>query len=181
MHELILGGARSGKSRCAEQRADAWLATPGHGATLLATAQAGDDEMSQRIARHRIDRAARAPRLVTREVPLALPEALEQAGPEQLLVVDCLTLWMTNLHLPREGGPLRDAAARESALLAALAAARCEVVLVSNEIGLGVLPLSPEARRFVDALGRLHQQLAALCERVTMMVAGLEWALKGAR
>jgi len=181
MRELILGGARSGKSRCAERRAAAWLKTPGQGATLLATAQAGDDEMIDRITQHRIDRARRVPRLATREVPLALPEALEQAGPGQLLVVDCLTLWMTNLHMPLHGGPLRDAAAREKALLTALAAARCEVVLVSNEIGLGVMPLSTEARRFVDALGRLHQQVAALCERVTLMVAGLEWTVKAPR
>ena len=181
MHELILGGARSGKSRCAEQRAAAWLRRPGHGALLVATALAGDDEMRERIARHRSDRARRVPALATREVPLALPEALQQAGPEQLLVVDCLTLWMTNLHMPLHGGPLRDAPARESALLAALAAARCDVVLVSNEIGLGVMPLSPEARRFVDTLGRLHQQVAALCERVTLMVAGLEWTVKAPR
>ena len=180
MRELILGGARSGKSRCAERRAAAWLKTPGQGATLLATAQAGDDEMIDRIMRHRIDRARRVPRLVTREVPLALPEALEQAGPQQLLIIDCLTLWMTNLHMPLHGGPLRDAPAREGALLAALTAARCDVVLVSNEIGLGVMPLSPEARCFVDTLGRLHQQLAAQCERVTLMVAGLEMRIKEA-
>ena len=181
MRELILGGARSGKSRCAEQRAAAWLASPGHRATLLATATAGDEEMAQRIARHRTDRAHRVPQLLVREVPLALPEALAEAGPGQLLVVDCLTLWMTNLHMPMDGGPLFDAPAREGALIDALAALRCDVVLVSNEIGLGVMPQSPETRRFIDALGRLHQQVAALCERVTLMVAGLELALKGVR
>lgn len=179
MRELILGGARSGKSGCAERRAVAWLETPGQGATLLATAQAGDDEMIDRITQHRIDRARRVPRLVTREVPLALPDVIEQAGPQQLLVIDCLTLWMTNLHMPLHGGPLRDAPARESALVAALGSARCEVVLVCNEIGMGVMPLSPEARRFVDRLGRLQQQVAAQCERVTLMVAGIEMRIKG--
>jgi len=180
MHELILGGARSGKSRCAEQRAAAWLATPAHTATLVATALAGDDEMAQRIARHRADRLQRVPRLATLEEALALPEVIaSRSAPERLLVVDCLTLWMTNLHLPLHGAPLADAGAREAALLAALAAARGPVVLVGNEIGLGVLPLAHEARLFVDALGRLHQQLAALCSRVTLMVAGLEVAVKG--
>lgn len=181
LHELILGGARSGKSRCAEARAAAWLAQPGHRATLLATAEAGDDEMQARIAQHRADRAARVPRLSTREEPLALPEALEAAEPTHLLVVDCLTLWLTNLHLPLHGTPLADAQAREHALLTALAAARGPVVLVSNEIGLGVMPVSREARQFVDALGRLHQRVAALCARVTLMVAGIEMPVKGGR
>lgn len=181
MHELILGGARSGKSRTAEARAAAWLARPGHSAVLVATALAGDDEMQQRIAQHRADRRARVPLLATREEPLALPEALEQAAPERLLVVDCLTLWMTNLHMPAQGRPLPDADAREAALVRALAAARGPVVLVSNEIGLGVMPVSGEARRFVDALGRLHQRVAAVCARVTLMVAGIELPVKGAR
>jgi len=181
MHELILGGARSGKSRCAEARAAAWLAVPGRSAVFVATALAGDDEMRERIARHRADRAVRVPRLATREEPLALPEALELAAPERLLVVDCLTLWMTNLHMPAHGLPLPDADAREAAFVTALAAARGPVVLVSNEIGLGVTPMSSETRRFVDAIGRLHQQVAAVCERVTLMVAGIELAVKGPR
>jgi len=181
MHELILGGARSGKSRVAEARAAAWLATPGRSAVLVATALAGDSEMQERIARHRADRRARVPLLATREEPLALPEVLEQAAPDKLLIVDCLTLWMTNLHMPAHGRPLLDAEARESALVTALAAAPGPVVLVSNEIGLGVMPISAEARRFVDAIGRLHQRVAAVCERVTLMVAGIEVPVKGPR
>ena len=181
MHELILGGARSGKSRAAETRAAAWLAVPGRSAVLVATALAADDEMQQRIAQHRADRRARVPLLATREEPLALPEALAQAAPERLLVVDCLTLWMTNLHMPAHGRPLPDAEAREAAFVAALAAARGPVVMVSNEIGLGVMPISAEARRFVDAIGRLHQRVAAVCERVTLMVAGIEVPVKGPR
>jgi adenosylcobinamide kinase / adenosylcobinamide-phosphate guanylyltransferase len=180
-HALILGGARSGKSRCAEQRAAAWLVTPGQRATLLATALAGDDEMQTRIARHQADRLARVPRLALCEVPLALPEALAAADPAHLLVVDCLTLWLTNLLMPLHGAPRVDAEAQVSALVDALAAARGPVLLVSNEIGLGVVPMSPEARHFVDALGRLHQRVAAQCERVTLMLAGIELPVKGPR
>lgn len=182
MHELILGGAKSGKSRCAEARAAHWLALPGHSAVLVATALAGDEEMQERIARHRADRAARVPALATREVPRALAAALhEESLPGRLVVVDCLTLWLTGLLMPLEGAPVDDAGAEVDALVAALKAARGPVVLVSNEIGLGVMPMSREARRFVDELGRLHQRIGAECARVTMMVAGLELPLKGPR
>ena len=183
MHELILGGCKSGKSRCAEQRAAAWLAQPGREAVLVATALAGDDEMRERIARHRAERAATLPALRTLEVPQALPEALAgQGAPQRLLVVDCLTLWLTHLLMPMQGQGLDAAAwrAREAALLAALEGARGPVALVSNEIGLGVAPMSSEARRFVDALGSLHQRVAQHCTRVTLMVAGLEMAVKRA-
>ncbi|MEO8806101.1 MAG: bifunctional adenosylcobinamide kinase/adenosylcobinamide-phosphate guanylyltransferase [Burkholderiaceae bacterium] len=180
-HELILGGQRSGKSRCAERRALAWLARPGHSALLLATALALDDEMRSRIARHRADRAAHAPGLETLEVPLDLAGALrEHTAPHRLVLVDCLTLWWTNLVMPVSGAPLPPAAwaeARES-LCAALHAARGPVLLVSNEIGLGVSPMSAEARAFVDGLGWLHQSVAAACTNVTMMVAGIEVPVK---
>ena len=182
MHELILGGARSGKSRCAELRAAAWLARPGRSAVLLATALAGDAEMKARIARHRADRAASLPAMVTLEVPLILPQAIAtHAAPERLLVVDCLTLWLTNLLMPLHGEPPEGAVAMEDALLQALRHAGGPVLLVSNEIGQGVMPMSAEARAFVDALGRLHQRVAAVCERVTLMVAGIEVPVKGAR
>jgi adenosylcobinamide kinase/adenosylcobinamide-phosphate guanylyltransferase len=182
MHELILGGQRSGKSRRAEARAADWLArSPQHEALLLATALPEDDEMRERIARHRADRRARLPRLSTLEVAHDLGAALQlQAGPRRLVVVDCLTLWLTQLMLPPHGTPLSPLALRAACddLLRALRDAPGPVVLVSNEIGLGVAPLSAEARRFVDELGRLHQQVAALCPRVTLMVAGLPLAVK---
>lgn len=180
-HEFIVGGVRSGKSRAAEARAAAWLRNRGHEACLVATATAGDDEMGERIARHRADRALRVPALRTIEEPLALPEALrEQSAVQRLVVVDCLTLWLTNLLLPRQGTGLDDAAyrQRQQALLDALCDAPGPVVLVSNEIGLGVMPLGHETRRFVDALGALHQQLAEVCERVTLMVAGQALVVK---
>lgn len=180
-HELILGGQRSGKSRCAEMRAARWLAQAGHSAVLLATALAGDDEMRARIARHQADRAARAPALEMLEVPGDLAKAvLAQSTPQRLVVIDCLTLWLTNLLMPLHGEALDDAALGEAcdALCDALVASAGPVLLVSNEIGLGVTPLSREARRFVDELGRLHQQVAALCTTVTLMVAGIEVPLK---
>jgi len=181
MHELILGGQRSGKSRCAERRAADWLATPGHSAVLLATAQAGDDEMHERIARHRADRARRVSGLVVDEVPLELASALRRhSAPQCLVVIDCLTLWLTNLLMPLRGEAIDSAAWRASsaALCDALRQAGGPVLLVSNEIGLGVSPLSSESRRFVDELGRLHQAVAALCPRVTLMVAGIEVPVK---
>jgi adenosylcobinamide kinase / adenosylcobinamide-phosphate guanylyltransferase len=179
--ELILGGQRSGKSRCAEQRATTWLTQPGHTAVLLATALAHDGEMHDRIARHRADRADRVPGLRTEEAPFDLPGALARASaPSHMVVVDCLTLWLTNLLMPMHDRPITDAAwqARCADLCEAIDAARGPVVLVSNEIGLGVSPMSAEARRFVDELGRLHQAVAARCERVTWMVAGIEMPVK---
>ncbi len=184
-HELILGGQRSGKSRCAEARAQAWLAgDPGRSALFIATARALDDEMQARIARHRLDRAARVPAMATLEEPIALGEALRaHPKPQRLIVVDCLTLWLTNLVMPQRGAPLDDAALAHArdALLDALRGAAEPIVLVSNEIGLGVAPLGAETRRFVDELGRLHQAVAELCSRVTLMVAGIEVPVKRPR
>ena len=177
--ELILGGQRSGKSRRAEQCAGAWLArSDAHRAVLIATATAHDEEMRDRIARHRMDRAQRVPGLGTIEAPLELGAALAAAStPQTLVVVDCLTLWLTNLLMPVDAAP-RQMEAAEAALLAALRAAPGPVVLVSNEIGLGVIPMGREVRAFVDALGRLNQAVAAACERVTLMAAGLPLSLK---
>lgn len=193
-HELILGGARSGKSRLAESRAADWLsAAPSRSAVLVATALAGDDEMAARIRRHQRDRAARVPALATVEAPSALAATLRaQAAPQRLLLVDCLTLWITQCLMPpmppmptgaaaaSRGEALQHDAwhSEEQALLETLDELCSPVVLVSNEIGLGVLPVSREARSCVDALGRLHQQVAARCARVTLMVAGCPLVMK---
>lgn len=179
--EFILGGQRSGKSRCAEQRAIDWLAQPGHRAVLLATALGGDDEMRARIRRHQADRAERVPAMALDEVPRDLADAIRRhSAPDCLVLVDCLTLWLTQWLMPMDGAAVDDVVWRAamSALDAALQAAPGPVVLVSNEIGLGLSPMSREARRFVDELGRLHQQVAARCPRVTLMVAGLEMVVK---
>ena len=184
-HEFILGGQKSGKSRRAEQRAIDWLAAEPrtHRAVLIATAQTYDDEMLERIVRHQADRAERVPGMRTIEEPIELARAVvTQSSPETLVVVDCLTLWLTNLlmPMPSEDAPpvTRTPATHVAMLLAALREARGPVVLVGNEIGLGVIPLGRETRAFVDALGRLNQDVAAACDRVTLMAAGLPLSLK---
>ena len=184
-HEFILGGQKSGKSRRAEQRAIDWLAAEPrtHRAVLIATAQAYDDEMLERIVRHQADRAERVPGMRTIEEPIELARAVvTQSSPETLVVIDCLTLWLTNLLMPmpsEDARPVtRTPATHVAMLLAALREARGPVVLVGNEIGLGVIPLGRETRAFVDALGRLNQDVAAACHRVTLMAAGLPLSLK---
>jgi adenosylcobinamide kinase/adenosylcobinamide-phosphate guanylyltransferase len=175
MHELILGGQKSGKSRAAESRAAGWLTTPGHEALLVATAIAGDPEMAARIERHRLDRARRVPGLRTLEEPRAVARVLlDHTAAHRLLVVDCLTLWLTNLLLPLDRAAVEPPAADDAGdeLIAALAACTGPVVLVSNEIGLGLTPMSAQARRFVDTLGALHQRLGRACEHVSWIVAG---------
>jgi adenosylcobinamide kinase/adenosylcobinamide-phosphate guanylyltransferase len=183
IHELILGGARSGKSRLAERRAAAWLAADAqHRATLIATALPGDAEMLARIQRHRADRATRVPTLATVEAPQALGATMRRlADARHLLVVDCLTLWLTQCLLPPPGHAGPDWSQERDALVEALHDSASPVLLVSNEIGLGVMPMSREARECVDALGALHQSLAACCARVTLMVAGCELSVKDTR
>ncbi len=185
--ELILGGQKSGKSRRAEQLARAWLGrTPGHAALLIATAQAHDEEMRARIVRHQRERAERVPGLALLEEPRDLAAALAQHGaPGTLIVVDCLTLWLTHWLMPaapQEYEPNRPPAldwqAQAAHFFEALAQYPGPVVLVGNEIGLGVIPLGQEVRAFVDALGVLNQQAAAACRRVTLMAAGLPLTLK---
>ena len=191
--ELILGGQKSGKSRRAELLARQWLdADPSHRAVMIATAQPWDDEMRQRIARHQADRAERVPGMTTLEEPLALAQAIEQhSRPDTLVVVDCLTLWLTNLLMPAESSetPVFESKqavahaerARVALLLVAIQNAAGPVVIVGNEIGLGVIPMGREVRAFVDALGRLNQDVAAACQRVTLMAAGLPLTLKDAQ
>ena len=185
VHEFILGGQKSGKSRRAEQRAVDWLAAGARArrAVLIATAQAYDDEMQERIVRHQADRAERVPGMRTIEEPVELARAIvTQSTPETLVVVDCLTMWLTNLLMPmpsEDARPVtRTPAAHIAMLLVALRDAPGPVVLVGNEIGLGVIPMGRETRAFVDALGRLNQDVAAACGRVTLMAAGLPLSLK---
>ncbi|WP_114240449.1 bifunctional adenosylcobinamide kinase/adenosylcobinamide-phosphate guanylyltransferase [Dyella sp. C9] len=170
MRTLILGGARSGKSALAERLA----AGSGHEVVYIATAQALDEEMAARIARHRADRPAHWHCM---EEPLALAAALRaQVRPGRCVVVDCLTLWLTNLFATRD--PARLAQERD-ALLELVPSLTGQVLLVSNEIGLGVVPMGELTRRFVDEAGRLHQALASQCDRVLFVAAGLPLALKG--
>lgn len=188
--ELILGGQKSGKSRRAELLAQGWLAQSSHHrALLVATGQPWDDEMRQRIARHQSDRAVRVPGMATVEEPLDLAGAVHQySTPHTLLVVDCLTLWLTNWTMPAEDRPEKFKpnqppghgwSAQAALFLEAIESAPGPVVLVGNEIGLGVIPMGREVRAFVDALGVLNQEVAQVCERVTLMAAGLPLTLKG--
>ncbi|WP_036771830.1 bifunctional adenosylcobinamide kinase/adenosylcobinamide-phosphate guanylyltransferase [Polaromonas glacialis] len=184
--ELILGGQKSGKSRRAELLARRWLAqSPAHGAVLIATAQPWDEEMRERIARHQADRAGRVPGMQTVEEPVRLAEALASCSqPHTLVVIDCLTLWLTNLLMPAEKFKENEAFAHDpraqiAMVLGAIENAAGPVVLVGNEIGLGVIPLGRDTRAFVDSLGLLNQDVAQACERVTLMAAGLPLNLKG--
>ena len=173
VHELIVGGQRSGKSRQAEKLALRWQAGGGRIA-VVATALAADDEMRARIAHHRATRPAG---FDTIEAPLALSAALQEADDAKtLVVVDCLTLWLVNWLMPMSGKP--DEAgwlAERAALLALLPRLASPVVFVSNEVGWGVSPLGREARHYVDELGRLNQDVARRCGRLTLIVAGQAW------
>ncbi len=170
MRTLILGGARSGKSRLAEKLAS----ESGLEVVYIATAQAQDTEMSARIAHHRARRPAG---WVTVEEPLALAAAIAfHAGPGRCLLVDCLTLWLTNLLLH----PSAELFARErDALLEILPGLQGRILLVGNETGMGIVPVGELSRRFSDEAGWLHQALAERCDNVLLTVAGLPLTLKG--
>jgi adenosylcobinamide kinase/adenosylcobinamide-phosphate guanylyltransferase len=164
---LVLGGARSGKSRYAERLVEG-AATRG---TYCATAEAGDAEMAERIAAHR---ARRGRFWHTVEAPLALAQAIAaEATRERPLLVDCLTLWLSNLLLA--GKRLDD---EVGALCSALRKAAGPVVLVSNEVGMGLVPGTPLGRQFRDAAGHLNQDVAGLADRVVFVAAGLPLVLK---
>lgn len=165
---LVLGGARSGKSAFAE----GLVTASGLTRIYCATAEAHDEEMSERIDRHRADRGAHGWRTVEESLDLAAVICRE-AGPGRAVLVDCLTLWLSNIMLRGD-----DIAARQAGLLAALRGAAGPVVLVSNEIGLGLVPETPLGRRFRDAQGRLNQAVAAAVPRVVFVAAGLPLVLK---
>ncbi|MGQ0728562.1 bifunctional adenosylcobinamide kinase/adenosylcobinamide-phosphate guanylyltransferase [Acidovorax sp.] len=187
--ELILGGQKSGKSRRAELLARDWLArSADHRAVLIATGQAWDDEMRERIARHQRDRAERVPGLQTVEEPRDVAAAVARhSAPQTLVVVDCLTLWLTHWTMPlgfetmdlkQKQAQALEWNAQAAMFLEAIRQSPGPVVLVGNEIGLGVIPMGREVRAFVDALGMLNQQVAQVCPRVTLMAAGLPLTLK---
>lgn len=177
MRELILGGARSGKSAYAEGRAQA----SGCPVTCIVTATAGDAEMERRIDEHR---RRRSPAWTVTEEPVGLAAALARhATPDGCVLVDCLTLWLSNVLFPHAvpGGVLADADVfkrERAALLGCLPRLPGRVILVANEVGLGIVPLGADVRRFCDEAGRLNQELARLCTRVTFMAAGLPLELK---
>ncbi|QZP19805.1 bifunctional adenosylcobinamide kinase/adenosylcobinamide-phosphate guanylyltransferase [Pseudomonas sp. DR208] len=170
MLQLILGGARSGKSRLAEKLAS----DSGLPVTYIATSQPLDGEMSARVALHRQRRPDHWGLI---EEPVELARVLrDNAATERCLLVDCLTLWLTNLLMLEDSHRL---AAERDQLLETLAALPGEIIFVSNETGLGVVPLGELTRRYVDEAGWLHQALAERCQRVLLTVAGLPLTLKG--
>jgi adenosylcobinamide kinase/adenosylcobinamide-phosphate guanylyltransferase len=163
-----LGGARSGKSRLAQARAEA---TPGE-LVYVATAEALDAEMTERIARHR---AERGPPWRTVEAPRNLADVIRrECGPGRVVLVDCLTMWLSNVLLAGE-----DVAAASRELLTALAGQGGVLLLVSNEVGMGIVPETALGRQFRDEAGRLNQAVAAAADEVQLVVAGLAMPLKG--
>ncbi|MFN3575857.1 MAG: bifunctional adenosylcobinamide kinase/adenosylcobinamide-phosphate guanylyltransferase [Tabrizicola sp.] len=164
---LVIGGARSGKSAFAERL----VTDTGRPRRYIATAEAWDDEMRARIARHREDRGAD---WTTVEAPLDLAAALAATGPEEVALIDCATLWLTNHLLAGHDLP-----AEVQHLLSALAACPAPVVIVSNETGWGIVPENALARRFRDEQGRLNQRLAHQAGLVVTVIAGLPLVLKG--
>ncbi|EWH07534.1 adenosylcobinamide kinase [Pseudoalteromonas lipolytica SCSIO 04301] len=168
-HTLILGGARSGKSRFAEQLAS----NSGKSIIYLATANAGDNEMAERIARHQLERDGRWQVI---EEPLQLAKVLKEHGKaDRCILVDCLTLWLSNCLCQHGEAYWLE---QKAALLDVLKEFPCEVIFVSNEVGHGIVPLGELSRQFVDHSGWLHQSLAKQVARVEFIIAGLAQTLK---
>jgi adenosylcobinamide kinase/adenosylcobinamide-phosphate guanylyltransferase len=167
---LILGGARSGKSSHAQLLAEDIASGRGSQPVMIATAEALDAEMADRIARHR---AERGPAWRTIEAPLDLQGAIEGLSAGEVAVVDCLTLWLSNLM-----GRDADLGVAAAALLDSLDRSPATLILISNEVGFGIVPDNALARRFRDEAGRLHQRIAAVADEVRLIVAGLSLVLK---
>ena len=182
MKELVIGGARSGKSTHAEKRA----LESGMHVVYVATAQVLDGEMERRVAHHRARRPADWGLV---ESPLGLFDTLRQhAAPDTCLLVDCLTLWLTNLLFAGEAAKQAEAGQaldcplfeRETrSLIEGLPQLPGRVIMVSNEVGCGIVPMNAISRLFADEQGRLNQRVAAVCDRVTLVAAGLPLQLKG--
>jgi len=173
MKHLILGGARSGKSHYAEQLAQA----DNKEVIYIATGAAGDNEMQERIEKHKADRPKH---WQTIEEPILLADVIERyAYTHHCLLVDCLTLWLSNIMFNSQGDFQEDIFLQQKqALLNELPHIQADIILVSNEVGSGIVPMDSMSRRFVDEAGRLHQQLAQLCSHVTLVTAGLAQPLK---
>jgi len=170
MKELILGGTRSGKSRLAEQIAK----SSGKRVVYIATATAKDDEMLQRIEIHQ---SQRDPAWQICEEPIALANVLRKhATSNQCIIVDCLTLWITNLLCTNDDNQFKS---ERNQLLETLPGLPGHIIMVSNETGMGIVPLGEMTRRYCDEAGWLHQELARLCDKVTLTIAGLPTILKG--
>lgn len=163
---LVLGGAASGKSALAEK----WVKTQSSKPHYIATAQAFDDEMRDKILSHQ---RARGPRWITHEAPMDLPSALADIRDDAVLV-DCVTLWLSNLLLAEQ-----EIEPEVDKLIQVLEASPCNVTLVSNEVGYGIVPDTSLGRKFRNIQGRANQRLAEVCDNVSLVAAGLPLVLKG--
>lgn len=168
---LVLGGTRSGKTAYAQAQAEAWAVARSQPLTMIVTAEALDQEMGDRIARHRADRSDA---WKTVEAPLDLAQAIGSLSASDVAVIDCLTLWLSNAMAAG-----RDIDLETETLAQAVAACPASLWLVSNEVGWGIVPDNALARRYRDCAGRLHQRLATVTDQVVLVVAGLPLALKG--
>jgi adenosylcobinamide kinase/adenosylcobinamide-phosphate guanylyltransferase len=182
---LILGGQKSGKSAHAELLTKEWLSQSNkRTAVLVATAQALDEEMRLKIKRHQDDRAQKIPTMLLIEEPTDLGRVIrEQSSVNHLIVIDCLTIWLTNLLMPHSelvAEEFESTSAAIDDLLSAVKSARGPIIFVSNEIGMGVIPMGREIRQFVDDLGILNQKIARVCDAVSLMIAGVPLVIKGA-
>jgi adenosylcobinamide kinase/adenosylcobinamide-phosphate guanylyltransferase len=168
---LVLGGVRSGKSRFALE-----IASSAPSVTFIATARAFDEEMRRKIERHQAERPSH---WRTREEPLQLAEVISaQQGVSETTIVDCLTLFAANL-MEAHGDDRSTMNSAIDALCSALSAHNCRTVLVSNEVGSGIVPAYPTGRQFRDLLGEMNQRVAAVADNVVLMVAGLPLVIKG--
>jgi adenosylcobinamide kinase / adenosylcobinamide-phosphate guanylyltransferase len=163
---LVLGGARSGKSRYAQKRIEAC----GGAMVYIATAEARDDEMAQRIAQHRVDRGLG---WQTLEAPINFPRAIRTCVAADAILMDCLTLWVSNVML----AGLSVSVARDG-LIAAVETCGAPITLIANDVGLGIVPDNALARRFRDEAGWLNQKLAEVIDEVVLLAAGLPMVLK---
>ncbi len=168
MKALIIGGVKSGKTRFAESLAQASEKK----VTVIATAQALDDEMAARIRQHK---TARPKNWTVVEEPIALAAAIASQDANRFILIDCLTLWLTNLLMLEDEQRL---AQERDAFLSALSSSSCQLALVSNETNMGVMPTGELSRRYCDEAGLFNQRVAELCDQVTLMVAGLPMHLK---
>lgn len=169
MKTLVLGGMKSGKSRYAESQGVA----SNKKCTLIATATGLDEEMVQRIQRHKNDRK---PGITTIEEPVYLADALGAFSEQDCVIVDCLTLWITNLLLVEDN--FSSLKLQKQKFLAAFRSTQSHVILISNETNMGIVPMNRLSRQYCDEIGILHQELAAICDDVTLMVAGLPLHIK---
>ncbi|MGR5131650.1 bifunctional adenosylcobinamide kinase/adenosylcobinamide-phosphate guanylyltransferase [Vibrio alfacsensis] len=176
MKQLILGGARSGKSSLAESRALHWAKENQSMLHYVATALPFDEEMQQRITHHQNQRGKG---WQEHECPLHLPELISGFGLKEVVLVDCLTLWLNNWIFEQGDDCCNEKLETQiEKLVKAVSTSNATLIFVSNEVGMGIVPLGAVSRYFVDNVGRMHQQLAQLCDQVTFVAAGLPLELK---